>query len=208
MNTKRIIKDTCILFVITIIAGCMLGFVYSITKDKIAAKQEETTELAYKQVMEGADTFKADYSQLVASSSKLLKNNYGKNGIEITNALGAYKNNELKGYVIQVTDKDGFGGEIELIVGIDLQKEIKGVEILSISETVGLGMNAKNESFRDQYLNKKVDSFTVTKTGKQEDNEIDSLTGATITSKAMTNGVNGALDFYDLLVKKGGSSHE
>ena len=208
MNTKRIIKDTCILFVITIIAGCMLGFVYSITKDKIAAKQEETTELAYKQVMKGSDTFKADYSSLVASSSKLLKNNYGKNGIEITNALGAYKDNKLTGYVIQVTDKDGFGGEIELIVGIDLQKEIKGVEILSISETVGLGMNAKNASFRNQYLNKKVDSFTVTKTGKQEDNEIDSLTGATITSKAMTNGVNGALDFYDLLVKKGGSSHE
>lgn len=208
MNTKRIIKDTCILFMITIIAGCMLGFVYSITKDKIAYKQEETTELAYKQVMKGADSFKADYSKLVSSSSKYLKNDYGKNGIEITNALGAYKNNKLKGYVIQVTDKDGFGGEIELIVGIDLQKEIKGVEILSISETVGLGMNAKNESFRNQYLNKKVDSFTVTKTGKQEDNEIDSLTGATITSKAMTNGVNGALDFYDLLAKKGGSSHE
>ena len=208
MNTKRIIKDTCILFVITIIAGSMLGFVYSITKDKIAAKQEETTELAYKQVMKSADTFKADYSKLVASSSKHLKNNYGKNGIEITNALGAYKNNKLKGYVIQVTDKDGFGGEIELIVGIDLNKEIKGVEILSISETVGLGMNAKEASFRNQYLNKKVDSFTVTKTGKQEDNEIDSLTGATITSKAMTNGVNGALDFYDLLVKKGGNSHE
>ena len=208
MNTKRIIKDTCILFVITIIAGCMLGFVYSITKDKIADKQEETTELAYKQVMKNADTFKADYSKLVASSSKYLKNNYGKNGIEITNALGAYKNNKLKGYVIQVTDKDGFGGEIELIVGIDLNKEIKGVEILSISETVGLGMNAKEASFRNQYLNKKVDSFTVTKTGKQEDNEIDSLTGATITSKAMTNGVNGALDFYDLLVKKGGNSHE
>lgn len=208
MNTKRIIKDTCILFMITIIAGCMLGFVYSITKDKIAYKQEETTELAYKQVMKEADSFKADYSKLVSSSSKYLKNDYGKNGIEITNALGAYKNNKLKGYVIQVTDKDGFGGEIELIVGIDLQKEIKGVEILSISETVGLGMNAKNESFRNQYLNKKVDSFTVTKTGKQEDNEIDSLTGATITSKAITNGVNGALDFYDLLAKKGGSSHE
>lgn len=114
-------------------------------------------------------------------------------------ALGAYKDNKLQGYVIQVTDKDGFGGEIELIIGIDLNKQIKGVEILSISETVGLGMNAKNESFRSQYLNKKVDSFIVTKTGKEKDNEIDSLSSATITSKAVTNGVNGALDFYDLL---------
>ena len=48
-------------------------------------------------------------------------------------------------------------------------------------------------------LNKKVDSFVITKTGKEKDNEIDSLSSATITSKAVTNGVNGALDFYDLL---------
>lgn len=202
MNTKKIIKDTCILFIITIIAGCMLGYAYSITKNKIAASEKKTTELAYKQAIKDADTFKADYSSLVKSSAKYMKKDYGKNGIEIKNALGAYKNNELKGYVIQVIDKDGFGGEIELIVGIDPHKEIQGVQILSISETVGLGMNAKNKSFTDQYLNKKVDSFIVTKTGK-EDNEIDSLTGATITSKAMTNGVNGALDFYDLIVKGG-----
>ncbi len=50
------------------------------------------------------------------NSSKLLTKDYGKNGIEITNALGAYKDNKLQGYVIQVTDKDGFGGEIELII--------------------------------------------------------------------------------------------
>ena len=166
MNIKRIIKDTCILFIITIVSGCLLGFVYNSTKDKIAAKQEETKLLAYKQVMSEADDFKADYSKLIKESPKLLTKNYGKNGIEITNALGAYKDNKLQGYVIQVTDKDGFGGEIELIIGIDLNKQIKGVEILSISETVGLGMNAKNESFRSQYLNKKVDSFIVTKTGK------------------------------------------
>ena len=88
----------------------------------------------------------------------------------------------------------------------DLGDSLRGVEILSINETVGLGMNAKNESFRLQYLNKKVDSFVITKTGKEKDNEIDSLSSATITSKAVTNGVNGALDFYDLL--KGDGQHE
>jgi electron transport complex protein RnfG len=60
-------------------------------------------------------------------------------------------------------------------------------------------MNAKNEEFRNQYVGKKVKKFQVVKTGKQEDDEIDSLSGATITSKAMTNGMNAALDFYDLL---------
>ena len=145
MNIKRIIKDTCILFIITIVSGCLLGFVYNSTKDKIAAKQEETKLLAYKQVMSEADDFKADYSKLIQQSPKLLTKDYGKNGIEITNALGAYKDNKLKGFVI-------------------------------------------------------------TKTGKEKDNEIDSLSSATITSKAVTNGVNGALDFYDLL--KGDGQHE
>ena len=67
-------------------------------------------------------------------------------------------------------------------------------------------MNAKNESFRLQNQNKKLDSFVITKTGKEKDNEIDSLSSATITSKAVTNGVNGALGFYDLL--KGDGQHE
>ena len=80
-----------------------------------------------------------------------------------------------------------------------VSKEITGVEILSIDETVGLGMNAKNKEFRDQYKGKKVERFEVVKTGKQSDEEIDSLSGATITSKAMTSGINGALEFYDLL---------
>lgn len=65
MNIKRIIKDTCILFIITIVSGCLLGFVYNSTKDKIAVKQEETKLLAYKQVMSEADDFKADYSKLI-----------------------------------------------------------------------------------------------------------------------------------------------
>ena len=50
-----------------------------------------------------------------------------------------------------------------------------------------------------QYVGKKVDHFQVVKNGKQNEDEVDSLSGATITSKAMTNGINGALDFYDLL---------
>ena len=65
MNIKRIIKDTCILFIITIVSGCLLGFVYHSTKDKIASKQEETKLLAYKEVMSEADDFKADYSKLI-----------------------------------------------------------------------------------------------------------------------------------------------
>ena len=115
--------------------------------------------------------------------------------IEIENGKSHSYNCRYEEYSIQKRTQRA----IDLKHYINQQKEITGVEILSIDETVGLGMNAKNKEFRDQYKGKKVDRFEVVKTGKQSDEEIDSLSGATITSKAMTGGINGALEFYDLL---------
>lgn len=204
MKSKALMKDAFILFLITIISGGLLGAVYDLTKEPIALQQEESKLNAYREVMREADDFKEEDDQLIQQCTNQLRSDYGTNGIEITNALKAYKDNQKLGYVIQVIDKDGFGGDIEIIIGIDNQKRITGVEILSINETVGLGMNAKNEEFRNQYIGKKVDEFKVVKTGSQTDDEIDALSGATITSKAITNGINGALDFYDLLINEGG----
>ncbi len=200
MNSKAIFKDTLILFIITIVSGCLLGYVYDLTKEPIAVQQEETKMQAYSQVMKTATDFKEEYKQQIKDSVKGLTGDYGSNGIEITNALTAYNEKEVVGYVIQVIDKDGFNGDIEITVGIDTDGIITGVEILSIDETVGLGMNATKEEFRNQYIGKSVDSFVVTKTGSKEDNEIDALSGATITSNAMTYGVNGALDFYHVYI--------
>ena len=174
-----------------------MGYVYQITKKPIEKQVKQTQQEAYKLVMKKATSFKKYEVQKIKKLSKQLKNN--ENNVEIVQALKAYQNKKNIGEIIQVIDHDGFGGDIELIVGINQQKEITGVEILSIDETVGLGMNAKNKEFRDQYKGKKVDRFEVVKTGKQSDEEIDSLSGATITSKAMTSGINGALEFYDLL---------
>ena len=196
---KKIIKDILILCVITIICGGLLGYVYQITKNPIQHQLQQSKQDAYLKVMKEATSFKAYKENDIKKLSKKLKGDYGKNGLEIENALKAYHQKQTIGYIIQVIDHDGFGGDIEIIVGINLQKEITGVEILSIDETVGLGMNAKNEEFRNQYVGKKVDHFQVVKNGKQNEDEVDSLSGATITSKAMTNGINGALDFYDLL---------
>ena len=102
-------------------------------------------------------------------------------------------NKQLIGHVIKVTTKDGYGGDITLVVGIDSEDKITGIEVLSIDETVGLGMNARNESFKSQYYNKSVKNFIITKTGKQNEQEIDALSGATITSSAFNNAINGAL---------------
>ena len=187
---KKIIKDILILCVITIICGGLLGYVYQITKNPIQHQSQQSKQDAYLKVMKEATSFKAYKENDIKKLSKKLKGDYGKNGLEIENALKAYHQKQTIGSIIQV---------IDIIIGINLQKEITGVEILSIDETVGLGMNAKNEEFRNQYVGKKVDHFQVVKNGKQNEDEVDSLSGATITSKAMTNGINGALDFYDLL---------
>jgi len=80
------------------------------------------------------------------------------------------------------------------MVGIDTSGKVTGVSILSISETAGLGMNAKNESFINQYIGKS-GTIGVSKNGAS-DTEIQALTGATITSKAVTSAVNTALSLY------------
>ena len=119
---------------------------------------------------------------------------FGDNGIVIDDVLKAIDDNkQLIGHVIKVTTKDGYGGDITLVVGIDSEDKITGIEVLSIDETVGLGMNARNESFKSQYYNKSVKNFIITKTGKQNEQEIDALSGATITSSAFNNAINGAL---------------
>ena len=91
------------------------------------------------------------------------------------------------GYVVEVTPS-GFGGEIDMVVGISADGTVTGVSIISMSETSGLGANATKEGFRAQYLGK-TGALAVSKDG----GEIDALTGATITSRAVTRGVNSAL---------------
>ena len=80
------------------------------------------------------------------------------------------------------------------MVGVKADGTVAGVNILSISETAGLGMNAKNESFLQQFIGKSGE-IGVQKNGSS-DTEIQALTGATITSRAMANAVNQALALY------------
>ena len=78
-------------------------------------------------------------------------------------------------------------------MGVQNDGTLNGISILSISETAGLGMKANTDSFKDQFKNKKVEKFSYTKTGATSDDQIDAISGATITTNAMTNGVNAGL---------------
>ena len=185
---KNIIKNAMILTVITLVSGILLGLVYDITKEPIAAAKEKAKNEAYQAVMTEADTFEALALKEVALSV---------DGCTVNEAVAAKAGSELKGYVITVTTNAGYGGNIQVSVGIAEDGTVKGIEMLSIAETAGLGMNATKPEFKAQYADKLVDSFVVNKAGASAANEITAISGATITSNAVTNAVNTAILYFN-----------
>lgn len=189
---NSIIKNTIILTIITLVSGLLLGMVYGVTKEPIAQQKEETKQKAYSAVAETASSFSVLETDISDIKDVLEKN--GVTGCDISEVVEAYDSDgKIAGYVIGVTTHEGYGGDIDVSVGVSLDGKVTGVEILSIGETAGLGMRAKEAGFRSQYVGKAAELFKVVKTGKAAENEIDALSGATITSRAMTNAVNAAL---------------
>ena len=84
------------------------------------------------------------------------------------------------------------GGDISVMTGVDADGKVTGVNILSHAETAGLGAKAAEQSFRDRFVGL-VSGITVSK-DKAGENSIDAITGATITSRAMTEAVNAAIE--------------
>lgn len=214
---NKIIKDACILFAITLIAGILLGLVYDVTKAPIAAQNEKAKQDAYKAVMSDAEVFEeieginlSDGPIAIASSSEDFSAD------EITDVVAGVKDGKIVGFVITVVAGDGYSGDIKFSVGVKADGTYTGTSILSISETAGLGMRAKTDpSFLGQLENKKVEQFNLVKdgTGSSADDKVDAISGSTVTSKAIVKGVNAALAYYQTLTSSnvktvGGASIE
>lgn len=187
---NKIVKNTLILTLITVIAGFLLGVVYEVTKTPISQAQETAKKEAWQAVFSDVKLgdFKAEDVDQKAADKAVKDMGVNATIDEVCTAGDA-------GYVITTTDKDGFGGNIQITVGIKKDGTINGVSILSISETAGLGMKATEPSFYNQYVNKHADKFVVSKDGGDGE-QIDALSGATITSRAVTGAVNAALGYY------------
>ncbi|HJA20519.1 MAG TPA: RnfABCDGE type electron transport complex subunit G [Candidatus Mediterraneibacter ornithocaccae] len=192
---NKIIKNTLILTAITVVSGLLLGVVYNVTKEPIAQAQENTKQEAYRAVLADASSFETLDFNAESTLSLLTENGYTSDTITEV-AEGKDNSGETIGYVISVQSSEAYDGTLDLSVGIATDGTVKGVEMLSISETAGLGMKADEAEFKDQYKDKNVENFTVTKTGEDGDNMIDAISGATITSNAVTNAVNSALVYY------------
>jgi electron transport complex protein RnfG len=193
-----VIKLGLILFVISAVAACLLALTNYVTEGTIAAMNEQSNIEARQEVLPEATSFEqvsdSDLADIISAagiaSADVLPEAYvGMNGSEIV------------GYTFKTIPGTGFSGDIEMLTGIAADGTISGITILTMNETPGLGANATNPEFKDQYQGLSAEEdVAVSKTGATG-NEIQAMTGATITSRAVTDGVNIAIAAYQELVK-------
>ncbi|MBQ7955372.1 MAG: RnfABCDGE type electron transport complex subunit G [Lachnospiraceae bacterium] len=198
------LKEAAIMFAITLVAGLMLGFVYQITKEPIRIQQE-------KKIQEACQAVFADASEFVVTGlvpTYELQEEFAQKGVTVGTVFEAKGNNgKTLGYVFEVVSSEGYGGNIGLYMGVKNDGTLNGISILEIAETPGLGMEAE-PVLVPQFVNKKVTEFTITKTGSQSESELDAISGATITTKAVTNAVNAGLKFFAAQLQEGGGNNE
>ena len=202
-NSASIIKDALALCIITLVAAVLLGFVNEMTKDRIAEQEAAAKEAAYREVYPEAFSYSKDSLTKVASSAELLKEN-GFESIVISEAgLALDASGKPLGYVMTVTTKKGYGGAITMTMGYRLDGAITGIAFVTLNETPGFGMKADEAAFKDQFIGKNAFELVYVKTGATEENEIDAISGATVTTKAVTGAVNAGLCFASDMVASG-----
>ena len=199
----RIPKPVIALTLIAAIAGVALSGVYSMTKDTIDEQKKLAAAASYKAVCPAAESFETSE----AAEAKLAE----LDGAAWSAEFGDARINEVfackdaagnpAGYALNVSAK-GFGGDVKIALGLDTDGQITGIDFTEISETAGLGMKATEPEFRNQFTGKS-GSVSLVKGSASADNEISAITGASVTSGAVTSAVNAGLDFYEKVLKGG-----
>lgn len=202
-DVKAMLREAGILCAITLISAFVLGFVYELTKEPIRLQKEKAVQEACAAVFEEAEHFE----ELAYTQDTSLAAELAEQGVEIGTIYTAVGGDGSSlGYVVQSTSKEGYGGDIVIYIGIAMDGTLKDISILEISETAGLGMQAE-AVLAPQFHDKKVKEFTYTKKPKSTDSEIDAISGATVTTEALVNAVNGGLKTVEKLCQ-GGKGNE
>ena len=189
-SLKEILVPAIMLFVIAAVCTALLAGTNLLTKDKIAEIAVQTEMKAKSAVFEGAKSFSDTKSVTVNDKEYVYYDALDEKGNVI-------------GYVFNVTVKS-YGGDLSAMVGVSAETDkITGVEITAISDTPGLGMKVDSADFLSQYINRS-GNIGVNKNEKT-DTEIRAVSGATISSKAVTDAVNQAFSAYET-VKAGGNN--
>lgn len=179
-NKKDIIIPSAVLLIICIVIPLALALTNSITADRISELEIKTQNEAMAKLIK-ADEFE----------EKNLENN--------SKYYIAKSGEEALGYIF-INSEKGYGGDVSVMTAVNPNGTVKSVAILDVSnETPGLGQNAAKESFYTQYEGKE-NGVSLLKNGADSSrNEVNAITGATITSTAVNRAVNRALDDFKTL---------
>lgn len=187
-NTGFIVKLSLILFAIVFVCSFLLIVCNDLTKDRIADHAVKAEEEAKLEVLPDADSFD-EISDISFDG--------------ITNAyIGLAIDKSVIGYCFKA-ESSGFGGKISMIVGVDTSGTVTGVKVTNMSETPGLGAKANEKAWTDNFKGKDGE-ISIIKKPNPGKNEVTAISGATITSKAVAQGVNDSLNAAAALMEKEG----
>lgn len=188
-NLKAILKPALSLFIICLVASAGLALTHYITEDAKIKRENNTANQTMVSIIK-ADSYK--------------KNTVSYNDKEYIYYTALSKTGNKIGYIF-TTSSPGYKGDIPVMVGINADGAIEAVEVLDASsETPGLGQKTAEDSFTGQFYGKS-GPFLIVKSNAAS-NEIQAISGATISSRAVTNAVNTATELYDYI--KGGGENE
>ena len=189
MDPSYIIKLTVTLLVTCVVVAAALGGVNSITKDKIAAINKEKTEIAMKAVV--ADPDNTTFSDKLTLTDEMTA---AAGSVTLDSVYEAQVGGATVGYAIKVVSS-GSQGKIEMMVGVDAEGAVTGVSIVKNSETSGIGSKvmtnmptANGIGVLSQFEGKSAADGTLTVGAN-----VDAISGATVSTRGVTNGVNAAL---------------
>ena len=185
---KPVLYAGLILFIICAVSGLLLSLTYEFTKDMIARKKLEVSMEACREVL--PDGYQTLEPVEVSSQFTEIKEVYYSKG---------------NGYCMMLEGIGYKGDKIEIVIGINEAGNICGIVIVSHSETPGLGSNITKASFLNQFIGKNAsDGLVLVKTDQGNENEIDAVSGATMSSSGVVNAVNQALGYYNIYLREEG----
>ena len=192
MDPKYIIELTVKLFVTCLVVAGLLGGVNAITEDRIAAINWENTQEAMTAV--AADPENTTFNETPLENTKAMIDAASSAGGTLGAIYEAQVNGETAGYAVTVS-ASGSQGTIEMMVGVDTEGTVTGVSIISHSETSGIGTKvmgneptASGVGVLDQFVGKSAADGTLS-----VGTNVDAITGATVSTRGVTSGVNAAL---------------
>ena len=199
---RRIPRPVISLTIIVLIAGVALSGVYSMTKGTIDEQKERAAWAAYEAVVPGAAGFEP-----VAAAQDVKGQVYGTDygRVYINEAVrGVDENGETLGWAISVTSAEGYEGNISLSVGVSADGTVNGISFTDLHETPGKGSVWSEAKYMGQFTGRPAGTFKLLPGGgSAQPNEIDGVSGATISSRAVVNAVNAALDFWASSIQGG-----